>query len=216
MPTLDLPPDRRAAMVKVAKMSENDVEAILHVFKGIQLSADRRSPKEIVRDAFKPLGASEVGVTLYELYRIKESAGVTTDGFITDLLADVQKDKDFQEADGPVFRERIVRLLDIGPLSIISKAYLLQRDHQKVYCEAKILSDIRPVFSVDSPIAPVGAVLSHVLKVTYHENDRHREFFVALDSLDIKALKEVLDRAVDKNDQLEKLLSSFKLPILGT
>jgi hypothetical protein len=91
----------------------------------------------------------------------------------------------------------------------------LQRDGERLYCEAKILSDMRAVFHDDAISKPAGAVVTHTLKVGYHENGTHKEFFVVLESADLEALKEIIERAQAKETILRKLLPEAGLQDLS-
>jgi hypothetical protein len=91
----------------------------------------------------------------------------------------------------------------------------LQRDGERLYCDAKILSDIRPVFGDKPTVRPVGAVVTHTLRIGYHLGGDHREFHIILDVQDLEALKVAVDRAQAKDKTLRALLKDIKLPDLG-
>jgi hypothetical protein len=103
----------------------------------------------------------------------------------------------------------------VRSLESISKAIVLQRSHERVYCQAKIFSDIRSVFGDDVKSAPVAATISHTLTIRYHENGHHQEVFVMLDRYDLDQLEEVIKRAKQKDLSLTKVLSGSKIPRLG-
>jgi hypothetical protein len=60
-----------------------------------------------------------------------------------------------------------------------------------------------------------GAVITHTLDLEYHKGAELKEFFVVLDSQDLLALKEVLDRAITKDKTLRLLLKNNKVAHLG-
>jgi hypothetical protein len=91
----------------------------------------------------------------------------------------------------------------------------LQRDGERLYCEAKIISDIRPVFGAKPTARPIGAVVTHMLKCAYHEVGEHREFHVVLDGIDLELLADVVHRALLKDRTLRSLLEEMRLPDLG-
>ena len=92
-------------------------------------------------------------------------------------------------------------------LSLSAKAIEIYSDYEKVFCNAKIYSDIRPVFSSDLEEKPIMVVI-HNLKITYNENNEHKETFIALDSNDLKQLKNQIQRAEEKEESLIKILKS--------
>jgi hypothetical protein len=112
-------------------------------------------------------------------------------------------------------REKVEKLLNVHKLKVISKATRLQLDGERLYCESKILSDIRPVFDDDPEVDPIGAVITHTLKLGYHIGREHKEFHIVLDADDLESLKSVIDRAYAKNQTLRVLLRKKNLPNLG-
>ena len=70
------------------------------------------------------------------------------------------------------------RLLNIEALNTIAKAARLLRDGERLYCSGKILLTYRPVFGQDPAARPNGAVITHTLKIGYHEGSGHVEFHV--------------------------------------
>ena len=82
--------------------------------------------------------------------------------------------------------------MDIEALKTIAKAARLQRDGERLYCTGKTLSDIRPVFGTDPAARPLGTVLTHTLKIAYHQGSERLEFHVILDSTDLEELAEAI------------------------
>jgi len=154
--------------------------------------------------------------TIYTLYYIRELSGVDHSQFLEDLMDSIRDSSDLRltPKDLAKLQSALERILSIDTLKMIAKAARLQRDGERLYCSSKILSDMRPVFGEDPTIRPIGSVLTHTLKVTYHEGRDHREFHVVLDSDDLEALGEVVQRAQAKDKTLRELLKSMKLPSL--
>ena len=197
-------------------MPEEELDALVRSLNELKLPTDKQTSLECVKEAVKTVNATDVGETLYELYRIRETAGVSKKRFVDDLHEALRKSKDFEGIEAAVLRGRLTRLLDVKSLDVLSKAYAVQREQPYLYCEGRILSDIRPVFSDDVKKKPIGVVLSHTLKIVYHQDNKHREFFVALDRADLNELKDIVDRAQEKNSSIETLMKATGLPILGT
>jgi len=96
-------------------------------------------------------------------------------------------------------------LIGIDSIKLASKAYGLRRDHERWLCDVKIITDLRPVFA-DVHQKPTSVIVGHTLKLGYHEDGEHREFYVALDGSDVAALKKALQRAEDKESSLRNLV----------
>jgi hypothetical protein len=154
---------------------------------------------------------------IYGLYHVREFSELSKSNFLTELIEGVLEHLKPKEAESGILklREKFRRLLSIDNLDTISKAINLQRGGERLYCVATILSDIRPVFGHDVKSKPAAAVITHTLKIAYHETGDHKEFFVVLDDVDLSKLEEVIKRAKLKSKTLKQLLEESDLPQLG-
>jgi hypothetical protein len=142
--------------------------------------------------------------------------------FAEDVISSLEgpepADSERAEASHEMFKSRIVTLLNLDAFRISSKAIDLQLEYERVFCRARVLTDMRPVFSSNVGEGPKGAVLVHVLHLTYHPADNlaaHREFQIALDASDLKKLKTVIERAEEKQKVLEATLKAAGIPRLA-
>jgi hypothetical protein len=90
------------------------------------------------------------------------------------------------------------------------KAKELQMEAERTFCDARVITDLRPVFGGNVAESPTSMVIVHTLKVGYHGTNsaRHRELFMSLDADDIAKLKKVLDRAEEKTKTLKSKLDA--------
>jgi len=64
--------------------------------------------------------------------------------------------------------------LSLKTLERAAKIEQLKADNQSIFYDAKILTDLRPVF--DQPREPpIGFILTNMLKIVYHEFGEHKE-----------------------------------------
>jgi hypothetical protein len=79
----------------------------------------------------------------------------------------------------------------------------LQSDVERAFCDARILTDLRPIFGGEVD-APKAMIIVHTLKLSYHDaaTGKHEELFVAIDDEDIEKLKRILERAERKAKSL--------------
>lgn len=216
---LDIPKDDAGAIATIKELRPASVEKFISALRDAPLISN---PKEMTAHLAKRLPSipiarlAPVVETLYTLYQIRELSGVKHQRFLEDLMDGIRNSRELQLApkDLAKLRSLLERLMSMDTLNTIAKAARLQRDGERLYCNAKILSDMRPVFGKDPTVRPVGAVLTHTLKVGYHEGRDHREFLLILDSSDLVALAEVIQRAQAKDKTLRELLKSVKLPSL--
>jgi hypothetical protein len=106
------------------------------------------------------------------------------------------------------FKERLSKILSIDSLSVAAKAAKLKIDYSRNFCDAKVFSDIRPVFAAPDQ-KPIGTVVTHTLRVEYHENGEHKEFYVALDGEELGKLRKAIERAELKAASLRSLIKEI-------
>jgi hypothetical protein len=106
--------------------------------------------------------------------------------------------------------ERIQRLFSNRTVATISSAGRIIFDHERVFHRARVLTDIRPVFTTDDDV-PSGAVLVYTLRVDSHKLGRDESLSFAMDDRDLERLKQAVDRAVDERAGVKRLLESTGL-----
>jgi hypothetical protein len=100
-------------------------------------------------------------------------------------------------------------------LGVTSKALDLMTEQHNLFLDANVLTDIRPVFGPNADDTPLASTLFHTLKIHYHEDSSHKEIFIALDSIDLKKLQDVLQRAILKEVSLKKWLNRLETPFMA-
>ncbi len=104
-------------------------------------------------------------------------------------------------------------------LGVSAKIIGVVSDHDHVYCRARILTDIRPVFASSVSEPPAAMVVVHTLRLSYHSSSASGEtqgFYIALDSSDLEELQQQIERAIEKEKTLRSVLSSKQLPVLNS
>jgi hypothetical protein len=98
-------------------------------------------------------------------------------------------------------------------LQLNTKAISVMTDHDSLFLTAKILTDTRPVFNDDGSKLEAMAIV-HMLRIHFEHNQKHRDFFTALDSADLKTLRRVIDRAERKAHVLQETLRAANIVYL--
>lgn len=115
---------------------------------------------------------------------------------------------DFKVAEGADFKARLSALMSLDAFNVIEfKAKELQQEVERILMEARIVTDLRPVFGDVIGEKPAAFIVTHTLKLHYHEDGKHREFYVALDENDIRSLKKIAERAEEKSAILKRTIS---------
>jgi hypothetical protein len=145
-----------------------------------------------------------LGVVLYES---NLDLGTLAHDVVNAMSEMAGGDHAIQQDEALVLERRFQRLLDCRSLMNASKAIGLRTDFPNTFCDAKILTDVRPVFGDDPKQPPSGAIITHTLKIEYHHGGgRPQEFYVGLDAEDVDTLARAVQRARDKSSSLRDLL----------
>jgi hypothetical protein len=116
-------------------------------------------------------------------------------------------------------RARLSRLLRAPLVQITVRALNIALADERLLARSRIVTDVRPIFPVDrdlgTALEPQAAVITHSLRLEYHEAGEIRAFVVGLDDLDIVELQRALQRAERKAAALKALLERASLPYVG-
>ncbi|MDQ3705212.1 MAG: hypothetical protein M3437_08335 [Chloroflexota bacterium] len=136
---------------------------------------------------------------------------------LTELAHDLSQSKDLMlsEAERSVLESRLVSILQSGAMTATWKALDLLYEHDKTFYDARIITDVRPLFPDDVTQPPIAAVMTHTLRIHYHHSRRHDELFIALDDDDLDQLQAAIDRARKKAKSLEALLNASGVTFLS-
>ena len=99
---------------------------------------------------------------------------------------------------------------------IVAKAWDLKTDDERVFCGARILTDMRPVFGPNVKDGPKAMAVVHLLKLGFDrvgDPKRHNEFHVSLDAEDLGSLRKLIERAEDKASTLRNSVKD--IPVFG-
>jgi len=61
---------------------------------------------------------------------------------------------------------------------------------------------------------PAGALIVHTLKLEYKQGNEEKDFYIALDTNDVKKLREQLDRAEQKAESIKLMLNQAQVSYL--
>ena len=217
MATLTIPERYRSGIKVLRSFSEEDVARLATALQTARVKKDLVS---VVTTQFPSLRSSEIVEALFSLYQVKARDDISVETFVNDL-ADAMEDSGRPDLELGNERESFLKkmqvLLSVSGITILAKAQALQRDHEHIFHDAKILTDLRPVFR-SSEEEPQDMIVEYTLKIVYHDGPIHKELYMALDAKDIADLRSTLDRAERKALSLKALLQSKGItqsPLVG-
>ncbi len=162
------------------------------------------------------LNFNRIAEAIVVLYGAKSVKDISVEEF-ADKVCDAMEGLDSPELRLPKtereqFKRKLIILLGANVFGIATKIVDLRTDDERVFCHARILTDLRPVFGPRIEEGPQGMVIVHLLKLGYHSAaQKHQEFFVSLDSDDLRTLRNLIDRAEAKSKSLKASLGGIRL-----
>lgn len=107
-------------------------------------------------------------------------------------------------------REPILRdLLSSDVIRIVGKTLDLSYEYANVLQTARIITDVRPVFTSDATSID-GAVISHKLFIRFYNVEGQKTFTLTLDEGDLKRMRSQCERALLKANTIKKYLDAGK------
>jgi len=109
----------------------------------------------------------------------------------------------------PVIKSILALLAADHPAVISFKAQRLSHSYERIFMEAEILTDVRPVYTIKGDKI-LEMIIQHKLIITQHDgNDRNGDIHFALDARDVVNLKKACDRAIQKAKVLKDSLGNL-------
>jgi hypothetical protein len=204
VPRLNVPKTYHKGISALLSLAPADFDLIATILERQPgTTAKRFDSRDVVIPSLERSASEEILNAIIALYRVWASTGdITVDSFVADASDAIATFDSTGNSDEG--KARLRKILDIEPLARSLKAFAVLSDNEHDFHDAKILTDIRYAFRPDPDAKPYGAVIVHMLKVTYHQEAEHKSFHVALDGNDLKQLKATIERAEKKEQQLKK------------
>jgi len=153
------------------------------------------------------------------IYHARADAEVPLDQFVKDVIDTMcsVSPAGFQSSEIAIqqFKERLTQFMGIPALARASKGDILMYQHERTVYDFRILTDARPIFGENVEEPPEAIEITHALKITYHQGNRHEEEYFALDEADLAELSRVVERAEQKAKSLRAALSKSGMKVLG-
>jgi hypothetical protein len=222
---ITVPPQFRAGFEKLARLKPGPFDQLVEVLNVSQLSLNldptvdaackgmRSVPKRDVR---------EILASLYSLAAFSIGSEDSVEDVSRAVAASIMAGEDRNTSETAAARlteilsERLTTLLHVKNLHVAAKAAGLISSHPKVFTNARLMTDLRPIFDSEQGNHLVAAVRAHQLKIEYFENGRPQSFYVTLDDKDVETLKRIMDRAARKSKAIEAFMQKVALPMVNS
>ncbi|MBA7567309.1 hypothetical protein ES708_09019 [subsurface metagenome] len=197
------------------------------------ISLDIESQEELI-SALKnaPIGSWDVGLSnfisqktkikseiildivnlLFSLLINKRYSEQSTDKFLDQILSAIKDIKDPELLPSPELKELLTKLLSIKTIETTTKAFELENEREILFIDARIVTDIRPVFDDANSGNISGQLIINTLKLRYKDSEGFKSIYIAVDDKDLSKLKEQIIRAERKIKRINKGMA--KVPFI--
>jgi hypothetical protein len=217
--SLNIPKDHLEPLETLISLSDHEMEALLGSLSDIPLSVDLDACIKPLAPKLKSSSIKhpeKIIQVLISLSVTRAHSDPPVRDFVDAVLHAIEESspKAFSNGQQTRARDNLTKLLSFEPLSIAAKAHHLLADQERLLAGVRILTDARPVYGQEIQGDPVAVLINHTLKLSYYQDGKPLDFFVALDTADIANLKLALDRAEAKADSLKQMFTKADIRIV--
>jgi hypothetical protein len=217
---VSIPRQYENGFAKIHRLSDEAVRELASALEEAPLTVNDSTLAKAVAsqtNAVTPSDVAEIIPALVSLASLREVSGASVsdvaEGVAVAMEAATVEEFRLPQEDHASFRDRLTTLLGVDSLMVVARAGNILLEQEHYMRQARILTDIRPVFEREDPEAsPKGAVIVHTLKIGYFADNEYREFFVALDASHVSELANQLERANSKAESLRSVLERARVP----
>ena len=226
MPRIQIPKKYRSGIEKIITLDSAVFKNLIDALKNSNPSFHLKKLADTVSLKIKQKGIEDLTKddllnileAIVSLYPLQTYYSLTLEDLASSLGEAVAELEDFPnvtEEQKKIFEARITTLLSIdGALYVASKVEELLFEYQHLFLGSRIITDIRPVFDPDLNKIPVGALIVHTLKLEYKQGNEQKDFYIALDTNDVKNLREQLDISEQKAESIKLMLNQAQVSYL--
>lgn len=218
---LRIPEEHLGIIKKILNLDEKQKKVIYDKFK---LYKPSKFGEDIQRvEEFKDFPEIfEVIILLFRLYHnlLEDQTIKDIDDFISQLInsfIEQNESEVYKDADNEIqsMKQFFKELLTADtPFFYFEKAIKLLLERSKLVETFRIITDIRPVFKEYDIGSPDYCLITHNLRILYTEDlNNSKTTFFAINHQDLIQLRTQIDRALEKEEELQKLCQKAGLEI---
>ncbi len=204
------------------KLAGMDAASRARLIAAIQAANAALDPDDLIAQVKQEAGVdpSSAGSIISMLVSMYRAADGNPHQFASDAVDAAKEELEGPKKDAEewaAFTNDLATLLGLdGSLGVTAKVVDVRYEYGSVFCSARILTDIRPVFGSDPARSPLAAAIVHTLRITHHAGESHEDFYVALDAEDLRKLRDQIDRAVKKESSLKAIIEKTPMKYLDS
>jgi hypothetical protein len=221
--SIRVPEQQVAYIKKLLELPEDKIDGFLSL---LEKAGPQFNVYDLADETHVALGlpsdlTSEIFRVLTSLYLTRDWKTQPIEKFVDEeVLPALTRANTFsaEQADGQwkKLRKLLVAALSFErSVGTAAKAGIVLTSHERIFNGARIMTDVRPIFHLDVSEKPEAAVIVHMLKIMQRDSHGHHEdLYFALDSNDILALKDIIERAITKEQTLKSAMKTGGITVL--
>ena len=217
--SIRIPKEKIDSVAELYALSDQDRNALLNSLRQVEPGA---TPLDSFVESIKKLSdlSEETLVrlltVLLNLSRAAHFGNSSIDSFVREDVASAFASTGDERirTDGAQWekvRSFLIDALGTNSLSVTVKAKHLMTSESRLFLSVRIVSDIRLVFPEDPSLLPSAGMVIHSLKLDYLEDGERATAEFVLDREELLELKKVIERALVKDQTLDKVLQQTKV-----
>jgi hypothetical protein len=221
MAALDIPEEYQDGLAELSALSDDAFNELASALETAAFALRHRALAANVISKVESIPKDQIEQIvemLVSMNIVRRHADVNETEFVEDVYEAITESDDAPEfitEQEESFKKRLTRLLAAKSLEVVSKAQSVILDHERRFCTVRIATDVSPVFSSDAQQPPMAAVITHTLRISFHQDSNDiKEFFVEMNEGDLEKLTRSIQRAEQKAKGLKSVLDAAKLPYL--
>ncbi len=204
------------------KLATLDDKVIKNILQSVETSKPTFDLQEVASYTENQHGidtneVAEILRFVFSLYSYIRDEDISSDTIVNDICDNLKEDSQAKLSIEHISKLK-ARLLNFLSLSsffeVIYQAATLLPEHENILAEARLLTDVRPVFNLKTTSEISGALISHVLRLKYENINGSQEVFLSLSSSNIEQLIEELQESLTKESTLQKTFDKIDVPCL--
>jgi hypothetical protein len=210
---ITIPQEHKAAIASLITLSDEEADRL---FNALNAAAPTILPRALAQRVAEESNlpkdsVAEIVDVLISLITNRDWNELATEKIANDVAAAAAAEHlGGLEPNSPAvlgFAQRVSRFLNLDrSLGVTSKAMNVLTQHKNPFRSARILTDIRAVFSTGDDPSPSAALIVHNLQLVTTTDGLYSTFIVALDTQDLRALASVISRAIKKEERLKEVI----------
>lgn len=223
MAKVRIPDQVKPGLIELSKLTQNNFDGLIDFVRNAKAEFKPDILLVKLKSYLKDVNEQEIEhllKTLISVFSFFETTNKTATQIIQDLVNAILSDEitsDCSDEQISLLETRLTALLAINsPFKLSSKAVTLVRDYERIYLDARIINDIRPVISKKHEKTLTGALILHTLKIEYQDINGTQELYIALDTNDIQNLRKKLEEAEDEINTIKKIINQADIIYLDS